>query len=126
MHNTTAHAGSSSAQRMLFGDFSESAPTVPPVRISPPRPLSTKCEAAIAAAPKSPSRRARILDAVRRAGSAGMTRDELAVALTLPIQSVTSPVRQLLDAGELRELEITRPTRWGHAAAVLVAGEGTN
>ena len=66
-------------------------------------------------------RRVLIANHVRACGCRGATRDEIAVALSLPIQSVTGPVRRLLDSRELHENGLTRLTRYGSPAAVLVA-----
>jgi len=54
-------------------------------------------------------------------GDRGATRDELSLVLELPIQSICSPVRVLLEAGVIVETHDTRPTRYGSPAAVLIA-----
>jgi hypothetical protein len=92
-----------------------------------PAPLTndsiTSREAAAKADAKQPSRLRAILDLVKRRRSYGCTRQEIADSLGLLIQSVCSPVRQLLDSGLVIETEEQRPTRNGAKAAVLKSPE---
>lgn len=66
-------------------------------------------------------RRDTVLKFVRGRGIRGATRDEIAEGLSLPVQSVCSPVLALIERGELREKGQTRTTRYGKPAAILVA-----
>jgi len=68
----------------------------------------------------TPSRRDRVAAFVLSRGPRGATRDEISIALQLPIQSVCHPVNYLLHAGVLIETNRTRLTRYGSPAAVLV------
>lgn len=88
-----------SAQRLLWGD-------------------GTRRLANQAAATVAPTRRDRIAEYVASCLN-GATRDEISIALELPIQSTTGPVKQLLDLGVLYESGETRDTRYGSPAAVL-------
>lgn len=98
-------------------------PEAPPLPVLPPHHahVETSRAAAEDAAPRQPGRRARMAAYVASCGPYGATRDDIAAALELPIQSVTGPVRELLDAGEVHETARSRPTRLGAAARVLVA-----
>lgn len=61
-----------------------------------------------------------ILNAVRSCGERGATRDEIAITLNRPIQSVCRPVLDLLRDGAIVELGVMRKTRYGKFAAVVV------
>ena len=50
----------------------------------------------------------------------GMTRQEIADALDVPVNHITRPVLDLVVAGQLMETAQTRLTRWGKPACVLV------
>lgn len=54
-----------------------------------------------------------------RAQPVGATREEAAIALSLPIQSICPRVRELVGDGDLVETNETRQTRAGKAASVL-------
>lgn len=60
------------------------------------------------------------LNAVRSCGPRGATRDELAIALDRPVQSVCRPVLDLLRDGSIVEPGDMRKTRYGKFAAVVV------
>ncbi len=64
-----------------------------------------------------------ILDYVRSRGQFGAIRDEMAVALERPIQSVCSTVWNLINTGLLVPTKERRRTRWGRKASVVVARE---
>jgi hypothetical protein len=51
----------------------------------------------------------------------GMTRQEIADALDVPVNHITKPVFDLVVTGELVETAQTRLSRWGKHAAVLVS-----
>jgi hypothetical protein len=55
-----------------------------------------------------------------------LTRDEIAIATGIPLQSLCGIVRRLLDEGRLIETEATRATRTGSDAAVLVVRDVWN
>lgn len=61
-----------------------------------------------------------ILNLVRNCGTRGATRDEIAIAIERPVQSVCGPVLVLLNDGAIVETAVCRPTRWGKPAAVVV------
>jgi hypothetical protein len=50
----------------------------------------------------------------------GLTRQEIADALEVPVNHITKPVLDLVVAGDLVETAETRLTRWGKRAVVLV------
>jgi hypothetical protein len=50
----------------------------------------------------------------------GMTRQEIADALQVPVNHITRPVLDLVVTGQLMETAQTRLTRWGKHACVLV------
>jgi hypothetical protein len=51
----------------------------------------------------------------------GMTRQEIADALEVPVNHITRPVLDLVVTGELVETVQTRLSRWGRHGAVLVS-----
>jgi len=61
-----------------------------------------------------------VLNFVRSCGTRGATRDEIAIAIERPVQSVCSPVLALLNDGAFIETAECRPTQWGKLAAVVV------
>ncbi len=103
-------------------------PAAPVPEPPPPANASPTSQAAAAkVAPAMRGRRAQVLEYVRRCGSLGATRHEIAEGCGLLLQSICSVVRQLLDAGLLCEGRETRATPTGHQAAVLTlppGGEG--
>jgi hypothetical protein len=50
----------------------------------------------------------------------GLTRQEIADALEVPVNHITKPVLDLVVSGDLVETAETRLTRWGKRAVVLV------
>lgn len=61
----------------------------------------------------------RVLMAIRESGERGLTRDEIAMQLGIPVQSVCSPVLSLLRDQAIHETKDLRKTRWGAFATVL-------
>ena len=61
-----------------------------------------------------------VLKLVRSCGTRGATRDEIAIAIERPVQSVCRPVLDLLNDGAIIETAECRPTRWGKLASVVV------
>jgi len=61
-----------------------------------------------------------ILNFVRSCGPRGATRDEIAIAIDRPVQSVCRPALALLNDGALIETAECRLTQWGKPAAVVV------
>jgi hypothetical protein len=55
----------------------------------------------------------------------GMTRQEIADALDVPVNHITKPVFDLVVSGDLIETAQTRVTRWGKRAVVLVTSNCT-
>lgn len=113
-----------------FGDLQHTAPRHREQSRSEQRDLfdygqhaaRTRAIAAADARPKQPRRRDAIELHVASCGRHGATRQEIADALSMLIQSVCSPVSELLKAGRLRETERTRMTPTGKPAAVIVSG----
>ena len=70
---------------------------------------------------RPPDQRERVLAAIRDAGEAGVTRDELAERGVVLLQTCCAIVRDLVRAGKVLESGERRLTRAGHSAAVLVA-----
>jgi hypothetical protein len=70
--------------------------------------------------PRHAGDRARILAHLAAVGSHGATRDEIAVALLLPITTVSARCTWLKRNGYLCELPERRPTRTGSSAVVCV------
>jgi hypothetical protein len=56
----------------------------------------------------------------------GLTRQEIADRLDIPVNHITRPVLDLIVAGELLETNQTRLTRWGKSACVLVRTSPTD
>ena len=71
-----------------------------------------------------PAKRAAVLARVRSSGSYGLTRQNLAASLCLPINTVTGRVRELIDMGLLAEVGTTKVR--GKSRAVLVAVDPEN
>lgn len=66
--------------------------------------------------------RAMIVKAVKAAGAAGLTRDQIVVTTGIPLQSVTWRTRELLRQHSLGETQYAeRETRQGGIAKVLFA-----
>jgi hypothetical protein len=85
---------------------------------------STSRKAALDNYPRSGSQRFAVLAAIAGAGEQGMTRDEAAVWLSKPINSVTARITELVQGGFVRQDDRrTRKTRNGSDAAVLVLTE---
>lgn len=80
----------------------------------------TSRRAALLNFPRSGSQRDRILRAIRKAGSSGMTRDELARQLHLPDSSVDGRVWELKHGHWVCDAEHTRKTSSGGDARALV------
>lgn len=87
------------------------------------RPCATSREAREKARKREPERRAQAVRLARRAGSRGFTREELADAMELRIQSVTPLVLGLIRNGVFVETARTRPTRSGCKARVVMIAE---
>ena len=85
----------------------------------------TREEAARAARPRRSERREQIAAYVAACGPSGACRHEIAITMGWPVQSVTSPVLELLRDGRLRESGERRLTPYGRPAAVLVTAEVT-
>jgi hypothetical protein len=64
-----------------------------------------------------------VLNYVRKCGAAGATRDEIAMHLDRPVQSITRPVFDLRNDQAIVETPARRPTRWGRLAVVCIARE---
>lgn len=87
------------------------------------RHSETSRAAALAAEPAAASMRGRVLAALRQAGPAGLTDDEMQVRLAMN-PSTQRPRRvELARAGLVVETDRTRETRGGRAASVWVAAE---
>jgi hypothetical protein len=87
------------------------------------RHSETSRKAAIDNYPRSGTQRWKVLTAIVGQGGVGFTRDELAAALGLAINSILPRVKELLDGEWIVETERERTTRQGSAASVLVATE---
>jgi hypothetical protein len=108
-HKTTGQREQSRTQQPDLFDYGQHA-------------ARTRATAAADARPKQPRRRDAIELHVASCGQHGATRQEIADALSMLIQSVCSPVSELLKEGRLRETERTRLTPSGKPAAVIVSG----
>lgn len=76
---------------------------------------------AAAAMPTGPSRRDRLARWIADRGHLGATREEIATALRMKIQSVCPLVKEMQRAGRLVPTHRTRPTTSGKPAVVLIA-----
>lgn len=81
----------------------------------------TRQESAVATKSTAESRRESIERFVALRGDHGATRDEIAVGLSLLVQSVCDPVLELRRAGRLVSTRLRRKTRSGFNAVVMVA-----
>lgn len=106
---TRRKQGNASESMPLF-DFGQHAKT-------------TKAMAHSSARPRQADRRKRIAAYVRSCGARGAHREEIATAMAMPLQSVCSPVLELLREGVLIETPQRRPTKTGSMAAVIIAME---
>lgn len=62
-----------------------------------------------------------VLKAIRAAGLAGLTSDEVELRTGLPHQTASARVNELHHAGQIRRSGVKRPTRSGRRAWVYVA-----
>lgn len=85
----------------------------------------TRAIAAASSLPSGPSRRERIAAHVASCGRYGATREDIAEALDLPIQTVCPLVKSMQVSGRLVSTSRKRSTRNGRPAAVLVTPENT-
>lgn len=95
-----------------------------PGRAPPHNRTETSRAAARAIEPQAGTKRAKVLAYVRIKGLCGATREEIAAGCRMPIQTVCGRVKELLDAGLLRESDTKRTTVAGVAAKVVVATLG--
>jgi len=105
-HDTPAADQQTAAQLDLF-DYGRHA-------------AETRAIAAAAAIDNGPTRREQIAAYVAGCGRNGATRQEIADALALPIQSVCGPVLAMLRSGRLIETDRRRDTKNGKPAAVVI------
>jgi hypothetical protein len=73
--------------------------------------------------PMSRGRKALVREALRKAGTAGMTRYELSEELRLPIQTICGLVRPLVVAGDIVEIGDTRESPSGSASKIVRLAE---
>ncbi len=93
-------------------------------RLAPALPHSggaTSIQAAFSMLEHAPAQRERVLRALRDAGWAGKTRDELQHELGISGDALRPRVWQLIKDGYVRETGGTRKTAAGRAAYILVA-----
>lgn len=83
----------------------------------------TRAIAAASSLATGPSRRELVARYVASCGDTGATRDAIAEALDLPIQTVCPLVKAMERSGRLVSTSRTRKTRNGKPAAVLIAPE---
>lgn len=81
----------------------------------------TRAIAAATAIATGPSRRDRLARWIADRGHLGATREEIATALRMKIQSVCPLVKEMQRAGRLVPTHRTRPTTSGKPAVVLIA-----
>jgi len=84
----------------------------------PAVPRDTQVAAAAAALPRSGTQRARVLEAIRGAGAAGMTDQEVAVRLAMAENSVRPRRLELADARLIEDSGERRETSGGTPAIV--------
>jgi predicted Rossmann fold nucleotide-binding protein DprA/Smf involved in DNA uptake len=84
---------------------------------------ATRSTAAVEALKRSPTRQAKIEGFIVLRGQRGATRDEIAMELSMPIQSVCEPVLSLERSGRIVATTRHRLTRTGSKAVVLVAAD---
>lgn len=80
---------------------------------------ATSVAAAKAARPARSNREIAMENHLLMSGAAGMTRHQLADAMGIPLSSVCSLCRRLLDASRIAESGDTRPSPHGQAAKVI-------
>lgn len=78
----------------------------------------------IATAPRHTGDRLRVMNHLQSIGASGATRDELSIALSMPLTTVCGRVRELLDLKAVVEMDERRLTRTGSTAVVLRAAVG--
>ena len=84
----------------------------------------TRAQAFRVSKPKHTSRVLAAMDCLRRAGSRGLTRHELAEAMGLPLQSVCSIALELRRSGLAREVGKRKTPSGSHAAVLVLADFG--
>jgi hypothetical protein len=96
-------------------DF-EKRPAFPPANRT-----RTSIAAAEAIADNAPTLRGRVFAFVAGQGQAGATREEIAAALDMPLQTVCGRVNELIAQCLVHRTDETRPTASGRAAGVVRA-----
>jgi hypothetical protein len=84
-------------------------------------PRDTQVAAAAAVLPRTGTQRARVLEAIKGAGPAGMTDQEVAVRLAMAENSVRPRRLELADAGLIEDSGERRETSGGNPAIVWIA-----
>ena len=84
------------------------------------RPNNTSVAALKAIQPKVSGRKQQILSELESAGYYGLIRHELSVTLGVPLSSICSLVRILLDEKLIQENGLTRTSPYGQQAKVLI------
>ncbi len=112
-------------QRKLFGGGEKPRNTTADrTGTDRPRPVgvsATSVAAHEAAKPRAASRQTQVLGVLARAGAAGATREEVALALGAKDGAICAPVRRLLALGLAGERGDTRRTSTGTAAKIVRA-----
>ncbi len=120
LHRTADEVGSASRQSLLFATDYDRTPAPPPPP-SPPANRSPQSQiAADAIRDAAPSLRARVYEAICRAGSRGMIRHEIVAATQIDMATVTPRVTELIRLGMITESG-TRPSPKNRPAGVLFA-----
>jgi hypothetical protein len=101
----------------------ESIPSQPYLLGTNATERETRAIAAASSFPSGPSRRERIAAHVASCGRYGATREDIAEAFDLPIQTVCPLVKSMQVSGRLVSTSRKRSTRNGRPAAVLITPE---
>lgn len=109
---------------MTLFDTDLPTPSRPSVGRHHSNPKPTELKGAIAAAPKSGTRRMQVLEALVSAGQRGLTRHEIVQVTGIPLSSVCGRVDELIGKGAwARETGKERMGPYGTPNAVVYATE---
>jgi len=110
-------------QPTLFGSTPDTLVPAVPVSQSQARGRESRNDQHAAIESEMPDRRRFILALIRGSAGVGVTLDEIAAATGKPANAFSGRVTELVASGHVIRTAMTRPTRFGGTAKVVVASE---
>lgn len=108
-----------STQLMLPGMESQASPRAGRRRRPVDEGRANRNEVYETTQPRHSGDQQRIIEYLTRCGDHGATRDEIAIALAMPLTTVSGRVTELKRLGDVQDTAERRPTRTGSTACVL-------